>query len=138
MNITLTIVQASSSSAKYYDVILLLYTVPPRIVTEPQDITTPVDQDIVFRCRAEGYPMPTISWEHNGELVSDRRQDFAIYEWYDDKAMTAVSELRILSTDVRHTGRVACNVSAAPPVNTIIARALESQSKMASLTVLGK
>ena len=48
-----------------------LVTVSPllRFVTLPQSQTVPQGQDVLFSCRVEGYPTPTIEWWKNGYQV---------------------------------------------------------------------
>ena len=51
-------------------------------ITTPQLVVTPVNQDIKYGdtvlmpCVANGFPVPKITWSHNGELLDPTASDF--------------------------------------------------------------
>ena len=52
--------------------ISVLHAVGPVIVMAPVHINvTSVEDDIVLRCSATGFPTPIITWQHNGSLVTE-------------------------------------------------------------------
>ena len=40
----------------------------PSLLEEPQDVGTSINQTVSFNCRAEGYPLPSITWQ---KLMND-------------------------------------------------------------------
>ena len=50
----------------------VLHAVGPVIVMAPVPINvTSVEDDIVLSCSATGFPTPSITWQHNGSLVTE-------------------------------------------------------------------
>ena len=43
---------------------------PPLIVVPPVDLHSRVDQNVEFRCVADGNPKPVIEWWHNAQRVT--------------------------------------------------------------------
>ena len=86
---------------------------------------------------AEGYPLPTISWMHNGRIVTstDRHPDYLVTPSINEEFTTVTSDLRIFSTSVDKTGDVTCIASANSPEDSSIT--LANHTANTSLTVLG-
>lgn len=123
----------------------LTYTIPwyaPIIIASPTIITKPLEDTVrqganaIFSCKAEGHPLPTISWQHNGRAVADGHRDFLVSTNSDGSGRAHVtSELRILSANVDKTGYLTCVTSASSPTDSGIS--LISQTASTSVTVLG-
>ena len=112
-----------------------LYIAPPAITTKPQQDTVSHGENAFFHCTAKGYPLPTISWMHNGRIVTDSHRDYLVTPNNEGSALVS-SDLRIISTSTYATGQVTCIASAIPPEDSDIT--LANHNASTSLTVLGK
>ena len=120
----------------------LIYNMPaapfiaPPIITEPPiEGTVRQDENAIFSCKAEGYPLPTISWMHKGMIVTEHHPDYLVSPSINKENTTFSSDLRIFSTRVLWTGEVTCIASADSPEHSGIV--LADHSANTSLTVLG-
>ena len=111
------------------------YAAPPVITTlRPLQDTVRQRENAIFSCKAEGYPLPTISWKHNGMIVTDGHPDYLISQKNEGSSRVA-SDLRIFSVSVDKTGDVTCIATANTPEESRITFADHNAST--SLTVLG-
>ena len=116
--------------------ISVFYIAPPVIITDPRSSTISRKTNAIFICEAQGNPLPTITWQHNGETVTDTQPDYLVTPNKNESSMTATSQLRIFFADVDKSGQVTCIASATPPRASGIT--LDSDDRTTSLTVLGK
>ena len=110
------------------------------MVVAPQTYTTVEGENALFRCVAQGYPAPVISWRHKNVTLSAEDNPSADYiitpdSRQDGNLMITDSELRILSVKTVMSGEVECIVTASPPKDS--GRTLTSIQASASLTVFG-
>ena len=115
---------------------ILFIIAQPVIITDPQSSTIRQSTNAIFICQAQGYPLPTIIWQHNGENVTDNQSDYLITPSNNVSIMTTTSKLRIFFADVKKSGQVTCIASANAPMGSGIT--LASDHRSTSLTVLGK
>ncbi|KAG9353314.1 hypothetical protein JZ751_017891, partial [Albula glossodonta] len=45
----------------------LSYYAPPHLIAKPQDMQKPIDDTLLWECKAEGKPKPSYRWMKNGE-----------------------------------------------------------------------
>ena len=108
----------------------------PTIIRSPNARVVAEGQNVIFSCHAHGFPIPLISWEHNGGTVAADQADYFIHTTRDNGSMTTMSNLRILSADVHKTGDVKCIAYATPPTDSTII--FDNATAHSPLTVLGK
>lgn len=141
VNIPLTVLGESLmvASISYIDKFLTFFCIAarPNITIKPKGEVVSEHQHVIFSCHAQGFPIPAISWEHNGVLVDDNRASYLIDTEEDASSMTTMSNLRILSVDVKQTGDVKCIARATPPSSENTIR-FDDVMATAQLTVLGK
>ncbi len=87
-------------------------TVLQTVSEHPQDINVTVNEN-TFRlsCRANGYPLPSIVWLHNGSVINDtadERISITVDESEPDR--TVNSSLIILSSILTDSGNYHCDV----------------------------
>uniref|UniRef100_A0A914WB64 Ig-like domain-containing protein n=1 Tax=Plectus sambesii TaxID=2011161 RepID=A0A914WB64_9BILA len=44
-----------------------------RLVVRPESATVQLESRVSFFCRADGNPLPSISWRRNGHVISEAR-----------------------------------------------------------------
>ena len=96
-------------------------------------------EDTQFRCVAQGYPAPTISWQHAGrEVVNGDTPHFKVNstERSDEFISTVTSFLTLSSADDSVSGEVRC-IAHPPPPDMVGGMALDSDSISTQLSVLG-
>ena len=123
-------------SSLFY-VIVHPYAAPPVVTTlRPLQGTVHQRENAIFSCKAEGYPLPTISWMHKGMIVADGHPDYLISPKNEgSSSLRVASDLRIFSANVDKTGDVTCIATANTPEESRITFADHNAST--SLTVLG-
>ena len=79
--LTITNISANADGGTYfcvifneagYDVAMGTLYVTPRIIVEPEDIKTDVNEVVYFECIAESFPFPMYQWERfiDGEAIT--------------------------------------------------------------------
>ena len=116
-------------------------TAPPRIVQDvrPNRVIRE-GEGTHFRCIAQGYPAPTISWQHAGrEIVNSENLHFRVNstERSDGFIITVTSFLILRSADDSLNGEVRCVAS--PPLPEMVGgMTLDNDYTKTQLSVLGK
>ena len=126
-------------SLHYPSHILYYLAAPPQFNTVLLPNTVVVQNDyVVFKCEAQGYPAPTISWEHGGQIVTNDSPSFVVNSTLSQKGLTKIttSYLKISSVDVSMVGEVKC-IANPPAARDIGEIALDTISTSTQLTVLG-
>ena len=102
-----------------------------------QEDTVQQGENATFNCKAQGYPLPKISWMHNDKIVTENHPDYFVSPSIIDANTTVISNLRIFSRSVTAagTGKVTCIASANSPKDSGITLANHAEST--PLTVLG-
>ena len=116
----------------------MYFAASPEITVAPQTYTTVEGEDVLFRCVAQGYPAPAMSWRHSNVTVNtDYHPDYNIIESsrQDGNLIITESELTILSVKTGMSGVVECIATVSPPMES--RRKLISAQEPASLTVFG-
>lgn len=116
-----------------------MHTAPPQIISAfPPNSLTAEGQDVVFKCVAQGYPAPMISWQHAGVEVTNDNTDFSVNSTtrQDGLINETTSFFKISSADASMSGEVKC-IANPPPPEDIGGRHLDPVEAMTQLTVLG-
>lgn len=50
-------------------VIVVHSAAPPHLIEKPQDVQKPIDDSLVWECKATGKPKPSYRWMKNGENI---------------------------------------------------------------------
>lgn len=97
------------------------------------------NEEVVFVCVAEGFPAPTITWQHAGRVVTNDNRDFEVNLTVSQTGFTRMitSYLTISSANSSMNGEVKC-IAKPPPPQYIGRRRLDAVSTSTQLTVLGK
>ena len=97
-------------------------------------------EDRHFKCVAQGYPAPTISWQHKGRtVVNGDNPHFMMNstERNDGFLTTVISFLKLSSADDSVNGEVRC-VASPPAPDVVGGMALDSDYTSTQISVLGK
>ena len=116
----------------------MYFAANPEITVAPQMYTTVEGKNALFRCVAEGYPAPVISWRHNNVTVNaDHSPNYNIMERsrQDGNLMIIESDLTILSVKTGMSGVVECNATVFHPTDS--GKAPITTQEPVFLTVLG-
>ena len=117
---------------------MLTYSIAPPSITAltPREDTVRQGENAIISCKAQGYPLPKISWMHNDRIVIENHPDYFVSQSIIDANTMVISNLRIFSvTAAAGTGNVTCITSANSPQGSGITLANHAQS--IPLTVLG-
>ena len=112
-------------------------TAPPSVTAlTPQEDTVQQGENAIISCKAQGYPLPKISWMHKDRIVTENHPDYFVTQQSIIDANTMViSNLRIFSVTAAGTGNVTCIASANSPEGSGIN--LTNHAQSIPLTVLG-
>ena len=118
----------------------MLLIAPPRIVQDflPNRVIAE-GEDTHFRCVAQGYPAPTISWQHAGrDIANGDTPHFTVNstERSDEFISTVTSFLTLSSADNSVSGEILC-IAHPPTPDVVGGMALDSDSVSTQLSVLG-
>jgi hypothetical protein len=119
---------------------VLFVTAPPQILEDFQPNTIIAEEGGTrFRCTAQGYPAPTISWEHAGRrVVNGDNPNFKVNstERNGGFIVTVTSFLTLSSADDSVNGEVRC-IARPPPPDMVGGKQLDSDDTSTQLSVLG-
>ena len=82
-----------------------ILTVAPHIDVPPMDMNVTTTEDIILTCTASGYPVPSISWNHNGTTVSE---SISINITEQDEDRMTLSTLTVTGADFNDSGQYEC------------------------------
>ena len=117
---------------------MLAYSIAPPSITAltPREDTVRQGENAIINCKAQGYPLPKISWMHNDRIVTENHPDYFVSQSIIDSNTMVISNLRIFSvTAAAGTGNVTCIASANSPKGSGIN--LTNHAQSIPLTVLG-
>ena len=93
--------------------ILLLSTVAPVILVPPSSLNvTFMNESINLSCNASGFPVPTISWYHNGtdiNITAESRQNITRQE--QERSILSILVVNAKNVTVNDSGVYVCSVS---------------------------
>ena len=114
-----------------------VHVAQPVIINGPDSKIVAENMDVNFTCTATGSPVPVISWEHQGTLITRNTSEYTIgAPEIDSDDFRISSTLRLNAAESLDSGRIKCIVS--PPANVDTGGIkLETASKTAQLSVLG-
>lgn len=84
------------------------------ILEAPRDTNVTITEELVLDCTASGFPVPLISWIHNGTVIDPEESDQGIII----QSRRITSTLRVTSTTLSHSGDYVCS-AASPSFNTV-------------------
>lgn len=117
-----------------------MFAAPPQIIKDFRPNTVIAEgQGIQFRCIAQGYPIPTISWEHAGQsVVNGDNPHFEVnsISRNDGLLVTVTSFLTVSSADDSVSGEVRC-IALPPPPDMVGGMALDRDDTSTQLSILG-
>ena len=88
-----------------------LYTVAPTILVSPSSLNvTIVEEAISLSCNASGFPVPTVSWTHNG-TVATANTKLTIETQNDDRSILSILRVAAVNVTVNNSGEYVCTVS---------------------------
>jgi hypothetical protein len=111
------------------------HAAPPVITVTPLEDTVRQGENAIFNGKAQGYPLPKISWMHNDRIITAHHPDYFVSPSTIEANTTVTSDLRIFSVTAAATGKVSCIASANSPQDSGIT--LANHTETTSLTVLG-
>ena len=121
--------------------VILLLAAPPQVVEDFRPNTVVAEgQNMTFKCIAQGYPAPTISWQHAGRaIVNGDSPYFTVNstEMKDGFIATVTGYLNLSSADDSVNGEVRC-IASPPAPDVVGGMVLDSDYTSTQLNVLGK
>lgn len=92
---------------------LYLFTVTPTILVSPPPLNVTLFEDaIVLTCNASGFPVPALSWSHNGTNINVTANTRLNIETQDDvRSVLSILRIVAVNVNVNDSGEYACTVS---------------------------
>ena len=59
--------------------IFLNFPAPPHLIEKPEDVQKPIDDPLVWECKATGKPKPSYRWMKNGDNLEPVEVRHALY-----------------------------------------------------------
>lgn len=84
------------------------------ILEAPRDTNVTITEELVLDCTASGFPVPMISWIHNGTVIDPEESDQVTII----QSRQITSTLRVTSTTLSHSGDYVCS-AASPTFNMV-------------------
>ena len=82
--------------------------VAPLVLNAPSDLHVATAGDVTLMCSASGYPVPSISWTHNGTAVNESDRITIIQE---SNTRSSTSVLSISAAVANDSGEYTCIAS---------------------------
>ena len=91
-------------------VLYTLYSFPvaPVISEAPEDTNVTITEELVLECTASGFPVPVVSWIHNGTVIDPEESDQIVIT-QNLLSRQSLSSLRVTSTTLNHSGDYICS-----------------------------
>ena len=89
--------------------ILISPTVPPTVITSPEDSEVVIGNNITLTCSASGIYLPTITWSRGGERIAGSLSEIITQSVVNESLLT--SEIVIPSSEQRDTGSYSCSAN---------------------------
>ena len=98
---------------------LLVFLVPLpaviQVISEPPKDTNVTRTDsLVLVCTADGFPVPNITWTHNGTMIDPKTSDDITITEVTSMDVEKTSTLTVTNTTLNDSGEYACVVTSAP------------------------
>ena len=90
---------------------MYLCAVAPTILVSPSPLdVTRVEEAISLSCNASGFPVPTVSWSHNGTDVTANTR-LSIETQYGDRSVLSTLGIAAMNVTVNDSGEYVCTAS---------------------------
>ena len=91
---------------------ILFFIVGPVITVNPVSINVTIEvENITLNCTARGFPVPSITWAHNGSLITSTEDEIFIYTLPTSYLRTVQSIIVINAAMANNTGDYKCIAS---------------------------
>ena len=84
------------------------------ISQHPQDTNVTRTENLALVCEADGFPVPNITWTHNGTIINPETSDSVIITEKISMDVQKTSTLTVSNTTSRNSGHYWCVVTSAP------------------------
>lgn len=74
-------------------------------------------ENLVLVCEADGFPVPNITWTHNGTIIHPETSDSVIITEIISMDLQKTSTLTVTNTTFNNSGHYGCEVTSAPFTN---------------------
>ena len=85
-----------------------ILTVAPLIDVPPMDTNVTTTENIILTCTASGFPVPSISWTHNGTAVNE---SISINITEQDEDRMTLSMLTVTGAVINDSGQYECSAT---------------------------
>ena len=85
-----------------------LIAVPPVFEMSPTSVTVQIGDEVTLECAVDGYPIPSVTWEHYGMVVREKLGVEIIVEIVNS---TVMSTLYVMSVQTDNFGQYTCRVN---------------------------
>lgn len=72
----------------------MVVSASPQLIEKPQDVQKPIDDSLVWECKATGKPKPSYRWMKNGENLEPTEVSSPLR--FEDGQQTFVADVQIL------------------------------------------
>ena len=90
---------------------IYLFTVTPTILVSPSPLNvTHLEEAIILTCNASGFPVPTVSWSHNGtDVTANTRLNIETQD--DDRSVLSIINIAAVNVTENDSGEYICTAS---------------------------
>lgn len=121
----------------FFFLCFFFFVAQPMITDGPDSKIVAENSDVMFTCTATGSPVPVISWEHKGMVITHNTNEYTIgAPEIDSDDFRITSTLRLNAAKSSDSGRINCIVNPPPDIDTG-SITLVKTSQTAQLSVLG-
>ena len=92
-------------------------SVIPVFSQSPEDINVTITEDLVLECTADGFPLPSIEWTHNGTVV--QADDRITITEVVSMEVSLISRLTVSDTSLTDSGEYRCTAMSTTPFTDV-------------------